>query len=349
MHPLQVQDVLVLVDQTMDEMKLDTEKSEMRESGKTIAREQCTRMLHDVDEITSIHAWNRRCKSGVNREHFKAEHVQIAEHVDGFCLMLCARVALALYPEKIYELARLLSSADQPLFRPDFFKQVEQLALGHWFAKNIRNQSGKVDWPLVHSRLCEIHPCEFAYQESREPFTIESALDLARKLVDTIVDKKGHWHPATDLEDADKQLYMFLTSQDSFRRQAKRPDINYKKDTRPNWFAIAKAMGSKYQATMVVGRTGEEQQLRSFEDAIDQLGDLIQETMPTHWTLHLVSMKSSALYGWFRDHCRKDTGVDIERILEALPNECRDSYSGIDYVETSFYRRRKNLDETAEL
>lgn len=336
-YPLKPDDVSSLMETTIDAMDIEEGHGPLVNDAKVVARTRCAEMLEGVTVLTSTVSWLRYATGRVDRKRLKQEHPEIAQYLDGFCHMFRARLALLLYPEKIAELVDILRSGSVQVFRPQVFRDLDQESLKMWFSQNIRNQSGEVDWQLVHRMLVQFYPCGFEYQSARPSFTEGTALSTLRGLADECVRIKGHWHPAYDLERQDKAVYEFITKLEHFRRPALRPDIAYRTDTRPNWFAIAEAMGPEYQSTMVVGHKGEEQQFRSFDDAIGELGDVIRETMQDSWSMVRVSKRNSALYGWFKGHCRTDNGegVDIQRILQALPADIAHAYAGQAYADTS--------------
>ncbi|MDB4978161.1 MAG: hypothetical protein JWM56_347 [Candidatus Peribacteria bacterium] len=275
-----------------------------------------------------------------NRKSFDVEGFKIAQpeaaiYIDGFCHLLRAKVALTLFPEKIEELIVILQSENLHEWNPSILEQEGRVALKMWLSDNVRDRHGKIDWKIITQKVNQLYPCELRYMDHRDAFTPESALETARKVADEFIMQKGHWHPAYDLERKDKAVYSYLTGLDQFRRPSDRPDIDHRKDTRPNWFAIAKAMGPDYESTMIVGLKGNEQKLRTFDEAIDELCDTVKDLGWNSWNANKLMHGNSALYAWFKYHCRNEMGkVDILRILKALPIEIREKYANYEPLDT---------------
>ena len=282
-------------------------------------------ILNGVQQIASINSWSHLLSARFDVGRDKEEHPESAGYIDGVCHVLRGRITLALHPEKINELADMLRTHNLQQWNVNTFRRLGQVPLKNWFSKNVRAENGTIDWALIAELVNRIYPCEFVYQEHRENFTRDSALDRARQLIDDVLTQKSQWHPAIDVEGQDKQLYIYLTGLPEFRRKAKRPDINNRRDDRPNWSKIAEAMGPRYQETMVISRKGHENAYRDFEEAVDELGDLLEDSNPDTWTISLVAQRNSALYAWFKNHCRDaQENVDIRRIAQALPAKWRE-------------------------
>lgn len=273
-----------------------------------------------VQEIASINSWSHLLSARFDIGRDKQEHPESSGYIDGVCHVLRGRITLALHPKKIDELAEMLRSHNLHQWNVNTFRRLGSAPLKNWFSKNVRAENGTIDWALIAELVNRIYPCTFVYQEHRENFTRDSALSRARQLIDDVLAVKNQWHPAIDIEAPDKQLYFYLTSLAEFRRKAKRPDIANRRDDRPNWSKIAEAMGARYQETMVISRKGHENAYRDFEDAIDELGDLLDDNNPDTWTITFIERRNSALYAWFKNHCRDEQqNVDIRRIAQALP------------------------------
>jgi len=86
-------------------------------------------------------------------------------------------------------------------------------------------------------------------------------------------------------------------------------------------------MGAQYVATMVLSHKGNEPLFRDFSDAVDELGDLLNELNPETWSWHLVEQNYAALYAWFKNHVRTEGDtVDTKRIIIALPEPWASSH-----------------------
>ncbi|MBI3331652.1 hypothetical protein HYZ99_01695 [Candidatus Peregrinibacteria bacterium] len=314
--PLPTEQVLSLLREAVNRVVPETEQK-LEVVVRIVARMAAT--LNGVRQIASINSWAHLLSAHFDKGCDKQEHPESAEFIDGICHVLRGRIALELHPEKIAELVDMLRSHGLQQWNVNTFRRLGRESFKNWFS-NVRAQDGTIDWAIITERVNQVYPCQFIFQAHRENFTKRTALSRARELADSAVAEKDHWHPAADLEGQDKRLYMFLISLPEFRRKGRRPDIDHRKDNRPNWTKIAEEMGPLYQATMVISRKGHEIIYRDFDDAIDELGDLLEDVNPDSWTITFIERNNSNLYAWFKNHCRDEQGtVDIDRIVNALP------------------------------
>lgn len=280
-----------------------------------------------MEELQSINQYPHYRRQ-FDRQAFIENNPELAESVDSFCFIFRAKIALMLYPEKIEMIATELKNESKETWRPEFLDTKERVNTKQWLGANIRNAQGKIDWRLIQEKVAEIYPCDFEYNEPSEAYTLESATKLTQELLDKEIEEKGHWNPTSALT---ASLYDFLTQQKQFRREARRPDLQNRINTRPNWFAIADFLGDQYRSTLRIGWWNAEQKYRDFDDTIDELIDLLHARGYPQWSLTTISRMDANVYAWFKSHCRlaeNEDGIDIAKILQACPSEVKEKYEG---------------------
>lgn len=329
-HPLKKSDLKCMALETAEQVVLSDQNFDSREIVSIMGRvsSEFDRCFSRMNVLDSMYAFPHY-RNNFNRESFAARNPDLEAYITPFCFRFRAKVALSLHPEKIVDMAQAFQAANVQSWRPEFLDTRELINLSHWFGANLRNDEGRIDWPLIHEKVSAIYPCVFEYQEQRENFTLASATALARELIDRAVESKGYWNPSSDIDLVDKGLYSFITSRSEFRRPAKRPDIGNRTQSRPNWFAFAEHLGPQYETTLRIGWWNAEQRYRDFGDAVDEWGDMLHAQGYPQWSLNTIYEKNANVYAWFKTHCRSDdnSGIDIRKILEASSQEVREKYT----------------------
>lgn len=286
------------------------------------------------EEYISIHHYKNLIKK-FSREEFLISNPELSNHVDWFCFRLRTKVALAMNPEKIDELVKLLKDNDIKVFSVSMFRKYNKEVLKNWFWKNCRWSDWKIDWKYVHWIVNEQYECEHSYQNHRKQLTKTYSLNKAREVLDELIDEKWYWYPADDLERLDKWVYLYLIRQDEYRIYSKRPDLELQwlKDSKskPNWFFIAKDLWEKYLFSMRIWRWEwtRELELRSKESAIDELNDTINLLWIKYWNPTLLYNYNVNLYTWFKNHVRNDNWeIDWESIVELTSDDVKKSFKG---------------------
>lgn len=286
-----------------------------------------------LDVLDSMYAYPHYRKN-FDREYFAARHPNLEKYITPFCFRFRAQVALTLHPEHIQRVAEELRKEDKKSWRPEFLNTKGRVNIKNWFGANIRNDQGKIDWPLIAKKVSEMYTCDFEYQEQRANYTLESAAAEAKELLDSAIKQKGYWNPSADIDLVNKSLYAFITSRPQFRRAAKRPDLDkYETDndrSRPNWFAVAAHLGQEYETTLRIGWWNSEQKYRDFNDAVDEMCDTLHVKGYPKWSLVTIYKLNANVYAWLKTHCRTENGdaIDINKILNTCPEEVREKYTG---------------------